>query len=244
MRKTLCMAAAVAALAVTGCSERAEAPEVVSARTCGLCHDLPPRDRAHLYHVDSLGYRCSYCHAGYEADSARGIFSVNNVTHMNGDTDVVFTPPWNDSGKAAYDKSTMQCSNVYCHGGIPQGTHATVAWNADSIDRSCGACHNLSTNTADSTSIYTFHYGHALKRYPATGTPLVGGNVNKCYNCHGGAYNMASATVDTATHINGVFDPGLCSACHLWNTWQEYKLQNPAAKMLAGPRSPLSMLPR
>ena len=257
------LSAGFALLAIVGCSQRASGPAAVSAKSCGLCHDLPPTDPAHIYHVEVQHYRCSYCHgAGYEVDSTRNVFTVNGAIHMNGDTDVIFTAPWSDSGKAAYNKSLKQCSNVYCHGGIPQGTHATVQWNATSIDKSCGACHDLSENTSDSNSIYTFHFGHALSAYPATGTATVGGNVNQCNYCHDSLYSAQNNTVDPTTHINGVFNPGTCGACHApdWSTWQEYKTTHPSAKRhaasaapmpmrlkyetMSGARSPLSMMPR
>ncbi len=248
MKKTNDITAAVLALLVFGCSEvndRAGAPgATIASDQCGICHSLPPSDRAHAYHVDTLGYACYPCHLGYAADPNTNTYFVDTLTHMNGRIDVVFSSPWDDSGKAAYDISTEQCSNVYCHGGIPQGTHATVQWNADSIDRSCGACHDLSPNTGDSNSIYTFHYGHALKAFPAIGNKTVGGSVNQCNNCHDSLYSVPNNTVDPLTHINGVFDPGYCGACHLWNTWEEYKSQQPAAKVMSGARAPLLMLPR
>jgi|WetSurMetagenome_2_1015567.scaffolds.fasta_scaffold01084_11 predicted CxxxxCH...CXXCH cytochrome family protein len=206
----------------------AEGSYVASKVTCGGCHSVPPRDHGHTYHVDTLHYACSHCHAGTAADSVSGLYAVNQLTHMNGDTNVVFTAPWDDGGKASYDKATKQCSNVYCHGGIPQGTHMTVAWTADSVNRTCAACHNFSTTTTDTaSSIYLFHYGHAYKKRPATGTAIVGGNVNRCYSCHDSTYNVAQNTVDPVKHINGIFDQGTCGACHTWNTWQEYKQQNP-----------------
>jgi predicted CxxxxCH...CXXCH cytochrome family protein len=230
MKKLLYLSAA-AALVITGCSERASDTSVVSAKTCGLCHDLPPRDSAHVYHVDTMHYRCSYCHGvGYEADSTTGIFTVNQSTHMNGDTEVVFTAPWDDSGRAVYDKSLKQCSNVYCHGGIPQGTHATVLWVGGSpINLRCYACH-------DSAGIATYHYGHA-RRAVMTGTTPCGGTVQQCYKCHGDslsdtAYSISQPTrVDPVKHINGTFDAGTCRTCHSgeWATWQEYVATHPGA---------------
>jgi predicted CxxxxCH...CXXCH cytochrome family protein len=238
MKKSYVLIAGFAIAALMSCSERASDPSAVSAKTCGLCHDLPPKDRAHLYHVDTLHYRCSYCHGiGYEADSATGAFTVNQLTHMNGDTDVVFTAPWDDSGKAAYDKSVAQCSNVYCHGGIPQGTHATAQWyQGEPIGGRCYACH-------DSAGMATYHYGHA-RRAVTSGANPCGGNVNQCGNCHDSAYSVPNGTVDSAAHINGVFDPGTCGACHAqdgWSTWEEYKATHPSAKRLAGSGAPMSM---
>jgi predicted CxxxxCH...CXXCH cytochrome family protein len=233
MNKTCALLAAVVSLLVFGCSEpneRAGAPgDAIAAGKCGLCHgqtvpSLPPADASHAYHVDSLGYECSRCHLGYTADRVTNSYAVNPLTHMNGRIDVIFSFPWNDSGKAAYDIGAKQCSNVYCHGGIPQGTHATVSWVGGSpINQRCYACH-------DSAGIATYHYGHA--RLAATaGTPPRGGTVQFCYKCHDAAYSVPLKTVDPVKHLNGVFDRATCKTCHLtWTTWEEYAATHPGAK--------------
>lgn len=211
-------------LAAVSCTEKGSEP-LVSSKTCGICHSLPPKDAGHLYHVDSLHYKCSYCHSGYAADSVEGTFYVNAATHMNGDTDVVFLFPWSDSGRAAYDIRLKLCSNVYCHGGIPQGTHATVLWGGASINMRCYACH-------DSVGIMTYHYGHG--KVPVyTGLTPHGGTVQQCNKCHDSTYSAPLKTVDPVKHINGVFDIGTCRNCHPppngWATWQEYVATHPGA---------------
>lgn len=215
-----------------------EGSYIPSRNTCNLCHEVPPTDPQHAFHIDTQHYQCSYCHLGYSADTATGNFSVNAATHMNGNTDVIFSLPWSDSGKAAYDVGTKQCSNVYCHGGIPQGTHATVSWVGGSpINLRCYACH-------DSAGIATYHYGHA-KLALLTGTAPHGGTVQQCNKCHDAAYSVPLKTIDSLKHINGVYDRATCKTCHLtWTTWEEYVAGHPGAtpfgKIIAN-RAPVSM---
>jgi predicted CxxxxCH...CXXCH cytochrome family protein len=220
-------------LATIGCTNKGTEPDDL-AKSCGNCHKLPPADSGHAYHTGMLNYKCSYCHQGYSIDNGR--FSVNTATHRNGKIDVIFTAPWNDSGRALYDVATKQCSNVYCHGGIPQGTHASVHWNGpEKINGDCMQCHNLDTMAP---GLYAGHYGHSLKGVRATtGSGLIRGrNVNRCYNCHGAsiadtAYCVELGRVDYSKHINGVFDRGTCRDCHdpSWGTWQEYLNTHPGA---------------
>jgi predicted CxxxxCH...CXXCH cytochrome family protein len=227
---------------IAHCSEKGNEPVVVSGKTCGICHSLPPRDVGHSYHVDSLHYKCSYCHTGYAADISITMsriapagsidtvynYYVNDSTHMNGDTNVVFSSPWDDSGKASYDKNLKQCSNVYCHGGFPQGTNASIVWTRgpDSTDGTCAVCHNLSL-------VYKKHYGHS--RLGVKG--VSGKNVQLCYNCHSPSDTIGSR-INPATHIDPDMKTGSCMQCHAsdtppWTTWEEYVADHPGATPLA-----------
>jgi predicted CxxxxCH...CXXCH cytochrome family protein len=205
--------------------------------TCGSCHTLPPADSGHTMHVAWMSYKCSYCHKGYAMDSAAGTFTANSETHVNGKNDVVFTAPWNDSGKAAYDLASKQCNNVYCHGAIPQGTHASIHWNGtDTIKGDCKFCHNLSRAAP---GMYAGHYGHSFYGKKVGGVTVLGSNVNFCFNCHGAnisdtTYIVGRPYPSTADHINGVFDKGSCRDCHTtntppWTNWQEYVTGHPGA---------------
>jgi predicted CxxxxCH...CXXCH cytochrome family protein len=222
---------------ITHMNGRKDAGFVASPATCNMCHDVPPRDRGHALHVDTLHNQCSYCHAGYSANAAQGTFSVNSATHMNGNVDVVFSSPWSDSGRAAYDRSRQTCSNVYCHGAIHQGTRAAVRWGIDTLSITrCDACHNL-------TGIYAGHYVHARQPvYQGIGPSrklILGGSVDKCDNCHAG-FSTVNKTVNTAIHIDGTVTEPTCggSGCHdatEWTTWSEYLQKHPTpplSKML------------
>jgi predicted CxxxxCH...CXXCH cytochrome family protein len=212
------------------CSEVNEKTAVpqssVNTGECGLCHgskvaSLPPKDAGHKYHVDTLKYKCSYCHEGYYIDNKTGVWHVNPLLHMNGNVDVVFSAPYNDSSRAYYDKNLKQCNNVYCHGAIPQGTRASVIWSSGiKINLRCYACH-------DSASFANYHYGHG-RTAVYTGTNPRGGTVQQCFKCHGDnisdtAYFVAWKRVDSLKHINGIFDKGSCRNCHAdWSSWEEY----------------------
>lgn len=234
MKKSIVLAVAIAFLANLRCSEVATggSASVIGARQCGICHALPPNDPGHAAHWDSLTDRhfsCGACHKGYEADSASGSFRVDSLTHMNGVVDVVFSAPWNDSGKAVYDPGLKQCSNVYCHGAFHQGTRATVVWGgADTTGGSCAQCHDLA-------SINTGHYVHALQPvYQGSGPTrklILGGKVNICESCHAG-YSVINRQVNSMTHINGVVEEPTCAGvgCHIsseWTTWSEYLKGHP-----------------
>jgi predicted CxxxxCH...CXXCH cytochrome family protein len=243
MMKTLFkIAAAGMLLAAVNCAQKATepAPLVITKANCGGCHALPPADKGHSFHVGLWAYKCGCCHKGFAMDSTAGTFVVNTATHRNGDTDVVFSAPWDDSGKASFTKASKQCNNVYCHGGIPQGTHASIHWNGtDTVDpANCRACHDLSTT---SPGMYASHYGHSrFGKKDSLGNQVQGANVQYCFNCHGAtlldsAYNVGTGTVDWTHHIDGVFDKGNCKDCHTgttpsWTTWDEYKIINPNAK--------------
>jgi predicted CxxxxCH...CXXCH cytochrome family protein len=240
MKKTVIITVAIALLAIVRCSEQGSEPAGVTVKTCGICHALPPNDPGHAAHWYSLTDRhfsCGACHKGYEADSASGSFRVDSLTHMNGVVDVVFSAPWNDSGKAVYDPGLKQCSNVYCHGAIHQGTNATPLWGFGMVSiTQCDACHNL-------TSIYAGHHVHArLPVYQGIGPSkklILGGSVDKCDNCHAG-FSIANKTVNAAIHIDGVVTEPTCggTGCHdvsEWTTWSGYLQKNPTpplSKML------------
>jgi predicted CxxxxCH...CXXCH cytochrome family protein len=227
-------------LAAVGCTNKGSepAPVVISKKNCGTCHALPPADSGHAYHVSWMSYKCGCCHKGYAMDSAADSFTVNTTTHMNGDTDVVFSAPWNDSGRAAYVNATKQCNSVYCHGAIPQGTHASIHWNgSDTIRGDCKFCHDLGSTAP---GMFAGHYGHSRLGTRVGGVLVAGANVNNCFNCHGAnisdtAYSIALRRVDYAHHVDGVFDKGTCRDCHAtntppWTTWDEYVSTHPGAK--------------
>ena len=222
--------AAIVALAAFSCTQKGNEPPGTSTKTCGICHSLPPTDAGHLFHVGTKHYKCSYCHAGYEVDTVAGVYTVNAQTHQNGDTDVVFTAPWSGDS-ASYDIVSKKCSNVYCHGGIYQGTNATVLWvGGTPINGRCYACH-------DSAGFANYHYGHG--RIPNYTPPNAhGGEIQDCFRCHGDslgdtAYSVSKHRVDPVKHIDGVYDGGTCRNCHPnpngWATWEDYQTLNPDA---------------
>jgi predicted CxxxxCH...CXXCH cytochrome family protein len=210
---------------VTHMDGKAQASYKPSAATCNLCHGLPPKDVAHAYHHDTLQNECSICHVGYRADS---VYAVNSATHLNGLPDVVFSSTYNNNGLASYDAGLKQCSNVYCHGGFPQGTMDTIAWTRgpDSTDGTCATCHNL-------TLVYKKHYGHT--RLGQSG--VSGKNVQLCYNCHSPS-DTIGRKINPLTHFDPGMKTGSCGQCHAtenpgWTTWEEYVASHPGVTPLA-----------
>jgi predicted CxxxxCH...CXXCH cytochrome family protein len=224
-------------LAMVNCAQKATEPLVITKANCGNCHALPPADAGHMFHIGGMGYKCSYCHKGYAMDSTANEFAVNTATHRNGDTDVVFdlswvNSSWRDSVHSSFTLASKQCNNVYCHGAIPQGTHASIHWNGtDTVRGDCKICHNLSTTAP---GIYAGHYGHSRAGSTVGGVMVKGMNVQFCFNCHGAnisdtAYSVGLQRTDGLHHIDGVFDKGSCRDCHTpdWTTWDEYLISHP-----------------
>jgi predicted CxxxxCH...CXXCH cytochrome family protein len=144
---------------------------------CGTCHGIPPDwSESHLYHVDTLGYNCNKCHAGYsKLDS-----TVQLTTHINGTTEVNALP-----GPGTYTRADQTCNSVYCHGNFTGGNHGTPVWDNGPV--ACGSCHNIPPSTGQ-------HIRHMNR-----------GQID-CSNCHAGYQSKGSRSVNMAHHANGKVD--------------------------------------
>jgi predicted CxxxxCH...CXXCH cytochrome family protein len=191
---------------------------------CNRCHGVPPRSGEHEEHRE---YRCDRCHGtGYSSTA------VNAAKHMNGVVDMPVT---------FYNRATLSCSNVGCHGSEHWGSRGTVTAN-------CNACHGFPP-VAPHPQRTGCHDCHTSMN--ADGTLTVdhnNGTVNLsgtgCATCHGypplttrtgalhttdqNCYGCHSTTVDASNHVapNGTHNDGAvqvggggvgtygCQSCH------------------------------
>ena len=170
-----------------------------SPSSCGTCHDEPPATGAHDRHVIERGFACSECHRVPATWDEPG-----HIRAANGDSDpppaeVVFgslanrdVMPPRRTAAAAFDRTTKQCSNVYCHGGVlgdVAASNTKPAWSAGASEAACGTCH---------------------------GNPPATHARNECAQCH--PKTVAANGTLSASHIDAVIDigdgSGGCTACH------------------------------
>ncbi len=159
---------------------------------CGNCHDLAPQNSnygSHDKHTDSTagtgyGFDCSRCHNGEALGTeSGGVSLVSIANHANNQRDISFDGNANQGpGTAAYNTSTNECTNTYCHGDFSGGLNATANWNTRT-GGACGDCHdNAPTNAA-----YGSHDKH---------TDSTQGNYNyNCNLCHNGIADGTEGSV-------------------------------------------------
>lgn len=163
----------------------------------------------HYKHTVVLGFACEYCHNGWRNEGempktvAGGKQQINhvfnifydlgmtdparNAGHYTGQDGVNYTPyqPAIDAGLQLPDgtipsgKGTMQCENIYCHGGS-MGSAAQPQWNGN---LTCNACHGT---TAATPPPGRSHQTHVTKQGLA------------CADCHG-----SSPAPGSNGHVNG-----------------------------------------
>ncbi len=99
-----------------------------------------------------------------------------------------------DNAVPAWNASTLQCSNNYCHGGtLGGGTDTTPIWTTvDGSQVACGTCHGSP---------------------PALPHP----QADNCYACHSETVNTLNQISTPANHVNGTVEMTAttdCSVCH------------------------------
>ncbi len=193
-----------------------------SALVCGSCHMLPPQDRSHLRHVDSLDNDCNTCHTGYRMVDSSLNGSVHNDGHVNVNGNL--------SG-GSYRAVDSTCSGVYCHGSFMGGTPQMPKWGSGTV--SCGSCHTLppatSSHRRHSDSLgydcNVCHAGYSETLLSVSPRTHVDSSISVNGNLSGGVYSSVNKRCsgvychgsfrggDTATPIwdNG---PVGCGTCH------------------------------
>lgn len=167
-----------------------------SSGTCVQCHDtkqtgatatkLSGKHDAHMNPATNAslglgnGFNCADCHA--KTVSANTAVS-NKLNHVNKLIDYSGAKA---GGSAKYNRSTKQCSNIYCHSNGNPGAIAYVnpaAWNGTAT-LGCNGCHGTTTTI---------------------GAPDY---------ANGGAVPSTTAN-SHAKHVAGATDTTVCATCHV-----------------------------
>ena len=164
---------------------------------------------AHFMHLTSSTIKltrtmhCNDCHAMPA--------TVTAATHMNGITDLVWSALATHNGALvpAYNATTRQCSNVYCHGaampgGDVSGTNRTPTWNVPFLPSTisaagCGTCHGF-------PPLSTSGHPTLTTAVPATwgnGTTAIGTSCSCHANINPAGTTYANIFVNPALHIDG-----------------------------------------
>ncbi|PWB76250.1 hypothetical protein C3F09_00820 [candidate division GN15 bacterium] len=157
---------------------------------------------AHTIHLAggtfSDSVQCVACHPTYTNVADPGHFALDSVA------EVVWGSISNQSGGAAWTRSTNTCSSTYCHGNFTGGkTTNTPNWTA-SGQAACGSCHDVGDNPAQLGGAHSLH----ITSYGLT-----------CNDCHANVVDAGKNIVNRLLHVNGVVDtaaadPSVCAKCH------------------------------
>lgn len=196
---------------------------------CAKCHgsaqsDAPPvslsgssdpTDRGvgeHEKHLLTTSFtnliECAECHTVPATYDAAGHFDGTQYA------EVLFgTLAASDGANPQYSQSTLNCDNVYCHGGFEFEKPATYAAFAYSSDKISGNDPSLNwTSQAANAECGTCH------GLPPTGH--IYSELNQCYLCHADVVNASGEIISKDNHINAEKnviaqnDLETCNYCH------------------------------
>ncbi|HBA72482.1 MAG TPA: hypothetical protein DCZ63_09960 [Geobacter sp.] len=175
---------------------------------------------AHTNHMTSAT-------TGFSANNAcndcHGSVTLSSTTHMNGSSTFAWSTLASKGGALtpAYNSTTGQCSNTYCHGnsmptGDTTGSNKSPIWKdpnylpATISAAACGTCHGFPPSTASG------HPGGIVipAGFPASAT--IGSTCNCHNNINQAGNSYANIFVNPSLHINGIFESavGSCVGCH------------------------------
>jgi predicted CxxxxCH...CXXCH cytochrome family protein len=178
---------------------------------CADCHASPPsgtatpnRNLSHSAHTST----CSTCHQGGGS---------GNLLHGYGNTTVVFSALAVTGGLTpAYNNTSRQCTNTYCHGGaLAGGSNKAPIWGQSGYNQGCGTCHGFPPAIAAHANVTA---------------------ATSCAGCHKHVNATNNGFIDAAKHVNGTIEvtvgashafpypgslhataganPANCSGCH------------------------------
>jgi predicted CxxxxCH...CXXCH cytochrome family protein len=174
---------------------------------CASCHGNPPDSlpgpvypniaAAHPSHVSgtaAVAFACGDCHAGLGSVTLDHFTRAKNHTSSVQTGAVVFGAMASTGGLApAYNESTQQCTNTYCHGNTldkPATAVLSPTWSSPLLtgvaSHDCALCHGYPPATTT---------GH-----PSVTSPT------QCAGCHPHVNAAGTGFVDPTKHINGAVD--------------------------------------
>lgn len=168
---------------------------------------------AHTSHINgnllSDGIPCSECHIVPDGILNFGHLGDDGVAEINFGSLAGASSNWN--------RSTANCSQVYCHGNFDGGYISNSPNWISSNQAQCGSCHDAGSNPADLSGRHRHHVQEE--------------NV-MCYRCHANTVNSSLNIVGKDLHINGTvevvfssgngtYSNGQCSntGCHGTESW-------------------------
>jgi predicted CxxxxCH...CXXCH cytochrome family protein len=224
-------AATAAGVTPPGCQNCHLTSPIATPSGCTSCHAAPPSGasypniaRSHQPHaaaskVTNLAMACADCHTALGAGTVNHQLRAKARTATGRANPVTFgsgTLLVAGGGVApAYNDTSAQCTNVYCHGakmpgGDTTGSNRAPVWGANILPATlsaaaCGTCHGFPPSTAS---------GHPGGITIPAGFPTSAAIGTTC-SCHpninpaGNSY--ATMFVSPAAHINGVIDVSAAS---------------------------------
>ncbi|RJQ54010.1 MAG: CxxxxCH/CxxCH domain-containing protein [Nitrospiraceae bacterium] len=163
---------------------------------CTSCHGNPPDGTvypniafAHPGHIDlNVSDICGECHNGLGSVTLDHFLRARNNT-AGVQTGAVLFGAFTQTGgvSPAYNESTLQCTNTYCHGAtLAGGANKSPIWSQTNyLSAGCGTCHGFPPGTGA-------HAG------------FTSGTV--CKNCHTHVNAANTGFDDPTKHVNGAID--------------------------------------
>ena len=218
------------------CSACHQAGSPLTVSSCASCHGKPPTGASfpnvagvHGKHSALAGGAgaCSACHQGADTGSQTHYDHANGLPGKDslrtGPGLVAFLSAYSGkAGAAAFNPTTLTCSNVSCHGG--QTTPAWTATGSLNTATDCMKCHALGTaqGVPENNSVYSgFHALHmkssanllctechnmangssgALGHLTSLGTSAMEGAAGETIALSGGTYSPTAKTCTVTCH--------------------------------------------
>jgi predicted CxxxxCH...CXXCH cytochrome family protein len=185
-------------VALAACGEARQLAAGAEVAQCARCHGGEgsstgaPSEGAHATHVQALSgsLACEHCHP-----DPRG----GSTAHMNGRVEVAFgaLATHGDALASRFDRETLGCSAVYCHGAFDGGNESNApAWmSVGQGQGDCGTCHGLP---------------------PAATHAAVPPDLSGCASCHPSTVSAQGVLLAGGEHLNGRVDAldDDCVSCH------------------------------
>jgi len=161
---------------------------------------------AHTAHLEagplSGAVPCTTCHLVP--------LDVSDSTHLDlgsATLDSIAEITWGgleNTGEAAWDRTSRTCSKTYCHGNFDGGDTLNGPNWTGANQAVCGTCHDVGNNPASLLWKHEVHVG------------ILG---LTCYECHSGTVDSDLEIIGPSLHINGqidtlIADQAVCDACH------------------------------